>query len=170
MSTYMTRAKPVFFMGLLLMVTACSAEKEVKEANCDALITETRTACVDMVRHGLDVSCNTYLMAVNTAMDQANGDLYDIGDSNKIAANALCSSYVEDLREDRKENAGSMQEPDQVGSDCAALADQFETHCMANLGKEPLADGCRNVARTFAMGRLSQEKKCSLAGAHLPDK
>lgn len=167
MSNFITRATPVFWISLLLSLAACSTASDSQQANCDTLVTQTRAVCMDMIRRGLDVSCNTYLGAVGTAMDQASGNLFDVGDANQSTADSFCSTYVDMLREDRDEQADSMHAQDQAGPECTALAERFDTRCMANLGKAPLADGCRNIARTFAMGQLEQEQACSIAGMQL---
>lgn len=172
MSTFIGHAKSTFWIGLLLTIAACSAADDAKQANCDTLVTETRATCMDMIRRGLDVSCNKYLIAIDTAMGQASGSLFDIGDDNESTVHSFCSIYVGKLREDRNEHADSMQAKGQTAPECTALADRFDTSCMANLGKEPLPGKCTNVARTFAISsassRLPGGQMCSLAGMQLP--
>ena len=107
---------------------------------------------MDMIRRGLDVSCSTYLGAIGTAMDQASGNLFNVGDANQSAAGSLCATDVEKLREDRsQEHAVTGQR-----RPCSALAECFETRCMANFGEESLPGKCENVARTFLMGTSRQ--------------
>lgn len=165
------QARSVFWLLLLMPVTACSAADNAEKANCDTLISETSAACTDMISRGLDVSCNTYLGAVKTAMKQAGGDLFDVGEANQKTANSFCAIYVEKLRKDREESDGSMLSKDESDAQCVALAERFDTSCMTNLGKEPLPGKCKSVARTFVMGttkQMSQEQVCTIAGMQLP--
>ena len=169
MFRFVKRARSVVWISLLLPMAACGAAPDSQQANCDTLVTDTRAACMDMIRRGLDVSCNTYLMAIGTAMDQASGNLFEVGDANQSAADSFCATYVDKLREDRDENADSMHPQDQTGPECSALAERFESRCMANLGKTALAGECKNAARAFAMsGRMPHEQMCSIAGMQLP--
>lgn len=172
MAMILLQARRAFWVCLLFSLAACGPDSEVKQANCDTLVTETRATCMAMIRRGLDVSCSTYLGAIGTAMDQASGNLFDVGDANQSTAAALCSTYVDKLREDRDEHASSMLPQDKAGPKCSALAERFETRCMVNLGKEPLPGKCKNVARTFLMGasrQIPREKLCSVAGRQLPE-
>lgn len=172
MAMIRTPARRALCASLLFSLAACGPDSEARRASCDTLVTETRATCMDMIRRGLDVSCNTYLGAIDTAMDQASGNLFDVGDANQSAAGSLCSTYIDKLREDRDKNAGSMRPKAEVGPKCAALAGRFETRCMANLGKEPLPGKCKNVARTFLMGasrQIPREKLCLIAGRQLPE-
>lgn len=174
MLTFMTRAKPIFWIYLLLPIAACSAADGAKQANCETLVEETKATCLDMIRRGLDVSCNTYLGAVATAMKQASGDLFDTGDAttDQSSADSFCSTYVGKLRKDRDAHADSMQAADAAGPKCTALADRFESHCLANLGSEPLPSGCKGVARSFMMRSAArpsaQQQLCTIAGMQLP--
>lgn len=171
MPTFLNRAGPLFWISLLLPLVACSVDDDAKQANCDALVTETRAACLDMISRGLDVSCNTYLGAVGTAMKQADGSLFDAGDANESTADSFCSTYVDKLREDRDEHADSMHGQDQAGPKCTALANRFETQCLADLGKEPLPGKCKRVGSSYlsiTASQLSPGKLCSVAGMQLP--
>lgn len=174
MSAFIARAKPLFWIYLLLSVAACSAADNAKQATCDTLVEETQSACMDMLRRGLNVSCGKYLMAVDMAMDQASGNLFDTGDDNASTANSFCSVYVDKLRADRKKHDVSMHAQGQAGPKCTALADRFETQCIPNLGKEKLAGACKTITTSFAMmnsKKLPQEKQetlCSVYDAQLP--
>ena len=173
MPILIARLKPVFWTALLLALAGCSSATDARQASCDTLVMQTRAVCLDMIRRGLDVSCNSYLGAVATAMKQADGSLFDVGEANVSAADSFCSTYVDKLRDDRDEHADSMQAKDQTGPECNALAERFDTRCMANLGKQALPGQCKNVGRTFMMGatrKVPQEQLCSLAGMQLPEK
>lgn len=172
MTGFIHCARPIFCICLLVLIAACSSDDNVELAACDTLVSETRTACLDMVGRGLDISCNTYLGAIDTAMEQAGGNLFDTGSAatDKSSAYAFCSTYVDKLRKDREAHADSMHAQEKSSSTCTALVDRFEEKCMANIGKEPLPGKCKNVARTFVMGaarQRPQEQLCSLAGMQL---
>lgn len=165
------QARSVFWMLLLVPVAACSAADNTEQASCDTLVSETRTACTDMISRGLNVSCNTYLGAVKTAMKQAGGDLFDVGEANQQTANSFCAIYVEKLRKEREENDGSMNSKGESNAQCVALAERFDASCMATLGKSPLPAKCKNVGRTFMMGatkQMPQGQVCTIAGMQLP--
>lgn len=172
MAIILAQTKRALCACFLFSLAACGPDSAVTQASCGTLVTETRTTCMDMIRRGLDVSCSTYLGAIETAMDQASGNLFDVGDANQSTAGSFCSTYVDKLREDRDEHASSMHPQGEAGPRCTALAQRFEAHCMANLGKEPLPRECKNVVRTFAMAasrQVSREKLCPLAGRQLPE-
>lgn len=165
MATFIIRTKSLFWICLLLPVVACSTANDAKQANCDALVTETESACIDMLRRGLDVRCGTYLMAVDMAMKQASGNLFDAGDSNQSAADSFCAIYVDKLRLDRKKHDASMHAEGQQGPQCTALADQFEEQCVPNLGKEKLPSKCRSITTSFTTlnaKKLPQEQRETL--------
>ncbi|MBU2874277.1 hypothetical protein [Marinobacter salexigens] len=167
----MTQARSVFLACLMLPIAAFGADEDAaSQANCDTLVSETRAACTDMISRGLNVSCNTYLGAIKTAMKQAGGDLFDIGEANQETANSFCAVYVEKLSKEREANDGNMHSKDASDSQCRALAERFETNCIANLGKVPLPSQCQNVARTFVMGttkKMSPKQVCKIASMQL---
>lgn len=163
--------RSVFWMFLLLPVAVCSAADNAEQAGCDTLVSETSTACKDMISRGLNVSCNTYLGAVKTAMKQAGGDLFDVGEANQETADSFCAIYVEKLRKERDEHDESMHSKDESDGQCVALAERFDASCMVNLGKVQLPGKCKNVARTFVMGatkQMPQKQVCTVAGMQLP--
>lgn len=167
-----TIAQTRLFLSLLILPITVFAADGTEQANCDTLVAETGTACMDMISRGLDVSCNTYLGAVGMAMDQADGNLFDVGDANKDTANRFCATYVKKLRKDRKANNHTMLGKSEVGPECAALAERFDARCITGLGKEKLSGKCKNVARTFTMGAtgsMARGQLCTVAGMQLPE-
>lgn len=173
MFNVITRAKSVFWLSLLLSLAACSEGVDNKKTGCDALVTQTRAMCLDVIRSGLNVSCREYLMAVKMAKKQASGNLFDVGESNQSTADSFCNTYVGKLREDVEEQADSMAAAGSAGPKCTALADNFEQTCLSHLGKDDLSRGCNQVASSLmqsgAMGQLPPEQRCSMASMHLPD-
>lgn len=149
-------AKLLLWVFLLLPMAACNGGGESKKADCNTLVTETQSVCMDMMRRGLDVRCDTYLMAVKMAMRQSEGDLFDIGEDNQGAANSFCAVYVKKLRKDRKKHDGSMQAKGKQGPKCTALADRFESECLPKLGKQPLSSKCGSISTSFKMLNTKQ--------------
>lgn len=141
---------------LMLVVFTYSSNSYAKQSSCEILITETRSACMDMARQNLNFSCSKYLMVVNMAMDQADGNLFDVGSDNESTANSFCQIHVDKLRNERKKNENSDLITEQSGPACSALADHFDTQCMLGLGKEKLSRKCKTIGKTFENFNLKQ--------------
>lgn len=160
---------------MMLTITACGAVDNASAAGCKAYVAETRDACLDMIRRGLDVSCKQQITAIEIAMKQANGSLFDIGDgeANERAAQALCSSYLGDLHKARAAQNAKMLPKGDTGPKCAALAQQIKARCLARLGQAPLAGGCRAALTLMSMNGATapaqREQRCAMAAGMLPD-
>lgn len=155
-----------------LAIVACGFANEAAASGCKAYVEQTRNACLEMIRRGLDVSCKQQVLAIEMAMRQAQGNLFDAGSSgaNQRVAESICSSHLHDLRAARAVNQASMLPKGAAGPHCSALAVQIDAGCLSKLGKAPLARGCKSAMTMMGSGVAAQvprEQRCQLAAGML---
>ena len=124
---------------------------------CNAYVAAIRNVCLDSITRKLDMSCNSQLIALGVAQDQAAGNLFDVGSekANAKVVEAVCGKYLGSLQKKRKEKDADMAAKDSAGPMCTALATDFDAKCMANLGQEKLSDQCGNAASMMSAVRRS---------------
>lgn len=124
---------------------------------CSAYVAAIRNVCLDSITRNLDMSCNSQLIALGVAQDQAAGNLFDVGseEANAKVVESVCGKYLESLQKKRKEKDAAMTAKDSAGPSCTTLATNFDAKCMANLGKGTLSDQCGNAASMMSAVRRS---------------
>lgn len=130
---------------------------------CNAYVAAIRDVCLDSITRKLDMSCNSELIALGVAQDQAAGNLFDVGSekANAKVVESVCGKYLGSLQDKRKDKDAAMTAKDSAGPMCTTLATQFDAKCMANLGQEALSDQCRNAGRMLsAIRSLPAEDGC----------
>ena len=139
-------------------------------ANCKAYVAAVRTVCLDSVTRGLDVSCDSQLVAVDMVQTQAAGTLFDVGSgsANAKVAESACASFLKSLQRKRQRKDAGMHAESGAGPKCNALAEKLDSTCLRDLGKQPIPDKCRSATRMLnALSSQPAENRCAMAEQQL---
>lgn len=145
---------------------AGTATDSNRGGNCKAYMAEVRKVCLDSITRGLDMSCDSQLIAVDMVQTQAAGALFDAGSetSNAKVAESVCASYLKSLQKKRQRKDTGMHAENGAGPTCNALAEKLDTTCLRNLGQQPIPDNCRSATRMFnALTSQPAEDRCAQA-------
>jgi hypothetical protein len=138
--------------------------------DCGAYAANVVAVCDEVLHTDLDVNCGEQILRVEVAREQANGDLFNAGDSNAEAAQAVCRSFAASLAKDVAKARAQTPKPIAWGTECGKLQASVKTKCLATIGKQEMADNCRQLIDTLQRARRdlsTSELQCGLVGRML---
>ncbi|MBA2660829.1 MAG: hypothetical protein H0U74_00915 [Bradymonadaceae bacterium] len=129
------------------------------EGGCKEFIEATQTYCTEAMKTGRNIGCQTPIMGIHTAMDQAEGNVFDLKDNNvnKDVAEGACRSYHDMLRKDYAKATVPTNKRASIPAQCVSLRTQIKTLCFDPLGVTKVSDACSTAIRAVIVAHDADE-------------
>jgi len=120
---------------------------EAQPQDCPVFARELQDACSDVVDRRLDFSCNTYLVQLEMAQQQAGGKLFAVGGDaeNEKVASALCRKSLANLRAARDRAEEKPVDNTPWATECDDYLATLQKACFARIADGTHAQHCKQT-------------------------
>ncbi|MBA2660831.1 MAG: hypothetical protein H0U74_00925 [Bradymonadaceae bacterium] len=133
---------------------------ESTKEGCKELVQTTKTYCTEAMNRGLNLSCLQPITGIHTAMDQRDGNLFQVGDNDTKHAisESACNTYLGMFREKHAEATPPTNVRAQPPAECVSLQALVIKGCLDPLGTKKVPEFCHLFIGSVASGHDADEE------------